>query len=661
MTRVMERTTPFRRLALLGLGLLLIAGLSLVPRTTLAQNEGEERITLNLKDAEITALIDTVAEVTGRSFVVDPRVRAQITVVSRESMAEEELYQVFLSILQVHGFSAVDASEVTKIVPDVSAKQLGQAFSGDAAGDEIVTRVLTVENVPVSQLVPILRPLIPQQGHFAAYPPTNVLIISDRAANVDRLARIVSRIDRASDERVEVVRLENAAAGELVRILQSLQPATAEGSVAPLQLAADERTNSIMLSGEEDARLRARAMIAHLDTPIEGGGDTQVIYLRYARASDMAEVLRGISDNIQVREDGAAGGEGGGGNGGGDVAIQADDATNSLVISAPPNVQRELESVVQQLDVRRAQVLIEAAIVEVSMDTAGELGFQWGVDGSGSNEGGLGGTSFSIADGASLSRLVNSVSRGEPVDPGSGLSLAIGDLSGGVRFAALLRALASDTDTNILSTPSITTLDNQEAEITIAETVPFVTGEFTGTGAGGGALNPFQTIQREDVGLILTVTPQINEGNSVMLEIEQEVSSVSESTQAVDLITNKRAISTTVLVDDGELVILGGLIDEQVREREQRVPLLGSIPLIGELFRYRSSSSQKRNLMVFLRPRIIRDAETMSRYASRKYNYIRAVQMDRRDQGVPLLADGQTPVLPPLGRPEIPPPFPANR
>ncbi len=623
---------------------------------TPAARAQEERITLNLQDAEISALINTVAEVTGRSFVVDPRVRARITVVSRESMAAEELYRVFLSILQVHRFAAISAGEVTKIVPDINAKQLGPGALDDPAPDDIVARVIPVDNVPVSQLVPILRPLIPQQGHFAAYPPSNVLIISDRAANVNRIAHIIDRIDQTSDDAMEVVRLENASATEMVRILQSLQVGgAAQEGAAPVKLAADERTNSVLIGGDENARLRIRTMIAHPDTPIEGGGDTQVIYLRYANAADLAAVLQGISDNIRTQEgEGAATPVAADG----EISIQADEATNSLVISAPPAVQRELESVIRQLDVRRAQGLIEAAIVEVSMDVAAELGFQWAIDGSDSNEGGIGGTSFDLAGGGSLSNILGSVAQEQTPNPGSGLSLAIGDLAGGVRFATLLRALASDTSTNILSTPSLVTLDNQEAEIRVAQNVPFVTGSFTSTGAGGD-LNPFQTIERRDVGLILKVTPQINEGNSVLLELEQEVSSVSDSTQAVELIINTRSIRTTVLVDSGELVILGGLIDEQVRESEQSVPILGGIPIIGELFKYQRSNSRKRNLMVFLRPRIIREADTMSRYASSKYNYIRAAQLDKRQQGVALLDDSLSPVLPPLGKPEIPAPFPA--
>ncbi|MDN5871314.1 MAG: type II secretion system secretin GspD [Nitrococcus sp.] len=619
-----------------------------------AAEEGGVR--LNLADADITALINTVAEVTGRRFVVDPRVRAKVTVISPRPMGADELYEVFLSVLQVHGFAAVPSGPVTKIVPELIAKQLGSDASGakvDAAkvgADQIVTRVIPVEHVPVAQLVPILRPLIPQTGHFGAYPPTNMLIISDRAANVERLARIVQRIDRAGGDELEVIRLQHASATELVRVLQSLQQNDQAG-VAPVRLAADARSNSILMSGDEAARLRLRTIIAHLDTPLTHGGDTQVIFLRYSKAKEVAEVLRGVIQSIQQQGKAKPVIQGDG-----DVGIQAHEATNSLVISAPPKVQAELEAVVRQLDVRRAQVLIEAAIAEVSMDQAAELGIQWAVDATGSGIA-TGGTSFSAGSGSSLAGIISSLSQQQIPSLGDGLSLALGDLAGGIQFATLVRALASDTDTNILSTPTLVTLDNEEAQITVAQNVPFLTGQFTTNVSGGGRVNPFQTIQRKDVGLILKVTPHINEGNSVMLEIRQEVSNISSDAQAVDLITNKRVIDTTVMADTGELVVLGGLIDEQVREVEQRVPLLGSIPIIGELFRYRTSSNTKTNLMVFLRPHIIRDAEAMAGHANSKYSYIRAAQLAQRADGIGLLPNAKAPLLEPLKRPKLPPPF----
>lgn len=643
------------------LALALLAGAGAV----LAQEQ--PRITLNLKEADISALINTVADVTGRNFVVDPRVRARVTVISKRAMEPEELYRVFLSILQVHGFSAVPSGEVTKIVPDVNAKQLGQEGAGvePDAVDELVTRVIPVDNVPVAQLVPILRPLVPQQGHFAAYPPTNVLIISDRVANVERMERIIRRIDRESPEELEVVRLENAQATEMVRILSALQQgqqAQQRGTPA-VQLAADERTNSVLMSGDSATRLRFRTIIAHLDTPLQGGGDTRVVYLRYAKAEDLVEVLQGVSENVPREGAEGAAAQGGAAARGArdDVSIQADPNTNALVITAPASVQRELDSVIQKLDVRRAQVLIEAAIAEISMDTAAELGLQWAVDGTQSNDAALGGTNFTVgSQGSSLAGLLGAVAQDSFPAIGAGLSVAVGNLSGGTRFAALLRALESEGETNILSTPTLVTLDNEEAEIRVAQNVPFITGSFTTDTSG--AQNPFQTVEREDVGIILRVTPQINEGDAVQLEIEQEVSSVSSSAQAVDLITNKRTIKTSVLVDDGQLIILGGLIDDQVRENEQRVPLLGSIPVIGELFRYRSSSRRKQNLMVFLRPRIVREPAIMSRYTGNKYSYMRAQQVAQQARGVDLLQGVEVPTLPPLEeRPELPHPFPQER
>ncbi|MDN5850038.1 MAG: type II secretion system secretin GspD [Nitrococcus sp.] len=642
---VMMTIKPNRRLWLVVLSVTLLSTMALGK----AAEDGGVR--LNLTDADITALINTVAEVTGRRFVVDPRVRAKVTVISPRPMAADELYEVFLSVLQVHGFAAVPSGPVTKIVPELIAKQLGtDASAANVGNDRIVTRVIPVEHVPVAQLVPILRPLIPQTGHFGAYPPTNMLIISDRAANVERLSRIVERIDRAGGDELEVIRLQHASATELVRVLQSLQE-TDETGLAPVRLAADARSNSILMSGDEAARLRLRTIIAHLDTPLAHGGDTRVIYLRYSKAEEVAKVLQGIVKSLPEGDTTKLAAKGDSA-----IGIQAHKATNSLLISAPPKVQAELEGVIRQLDVRRAQVLIEAAIAEVSMDQAAELGMQWAVDATGSGIA-TGGTSFSAGSGSSLAGIIGSLSQQQLPDIGDGLSLAIGDLAGGLQFATLVRALASDTDTNILSTPTLVTLDNEKAQITVAQNVPFITGQFTTNVSAGGQLNPFQTVQRKDVGLILTVTPHINEGNSVMLEIRQEVSNISSDAQAVDLITNKRVIETTVMADTGKLIVLGGLIDEQVSEVEQRIPLLGSIPIIGELFRYRTSSNQKTNLMVFLRPHIIREGEAMAGYANSKYSYIRAAQLAQRADGIGLLPNAKAPLLPPLKRPVLPPPF----
>lgn len=644
--RVMITIKTSRGFGLLVLGMVLLSAMA---RGKAAEEGG---VRLNLVEADITALINTVAEVTGRRFVVDPRVRAKVTVISPRPMDADELYEVFLSVLQVHGFAAVPSGAVTKIVPAVTAKQLGvKGRRAEGAGDRIVTRVIPVEHVPVAQLVPILRPLIPQTGHFAAYPPANVLIISDRAANVERLTRIIERIDRPpSKDKLEVIRLHHASATELVSVLQSLLQRRGQGGLAAVQLAADPRTNSILMRGDEAARLRLRAIIAHLDTPLAHGGDTHVIHLRYAKAKAVADVLRGVVQSIQ-RQGGttpAAGGESA-------VGIQAHKATNALVISAPPEIQAELEVVIRQLDVRRAQVLIEAAIVEVSLNQAAELGVQWAVNGS-AGGGPIASTNFTVGSGASIARIIASLRQDQLPSLGAGLSLLFGNFTGSLRFATLLRALASDSDANILSTPSIVTLDNETAEITVGKTVPFVTGRYITD--VGEQFNPFQTIERRNVGLTLKVTPHINESSSIKLDIELEVSSIAKGAQAaVDLITNKRTITTTVMAHDSELIVLGGLIKEKVQEVEQRVPFLSSIPLIGALFRYHSSTTKKTNLMVFLQPHIIRDAEAMAAHTRSKYSYMRAVQLAQRADGVALLPNATTPVLPPLNHPVLPPPF----
>jgi general secretion pathway protein D len=628
-----------------------------------------ETVTLNLKDADIGALISTVAEVTDRNFIIDPRVKGKVTVISTRPMDSNEVYQVFLSILKVHGFAAVPSGEVIKIVPDVNAKQDGIPTIGDGSpvrGDEMVTRVVGVDNVAAAQLVPILRPLVPQQGHLAAYPATNVLIISDRAGNVDRLVSIVRRIDQVSDSEIEVIPLQHASATEVVRVLTSLERATPGGAAGkgaaaaggPV-LVADERTNSVLLGGDRADRLRLRAIISHLDTPLETGGNTDVIYLKYAEAAEIVDVLMGVG---QVEERGAAGGAKGKAAAApstrSEFDIQADEATNALVITAPPDIMRTLKRVIDQLDVRRAQVLVDAVIAEVGVDTSRELGVQWIISGINNGTGPLGLINFTNT-GTQLTDIANAlIGAREGVQiptPNANVSLGAGriDSEKDINFAGLMNALASDADTNILSTPTLVTLDNEEAEIVIGENVPFITGSFTSTGAGDSATNPFQTINREDVGLTLKIKPQINEGDAMKLNIEQEISNIADSVVgASDLITNKRSIKTTVMVDDGDVVVLGGLIEEQINESEQKVPLLGDIPLLGYLFRSTGADVRKQNLMVFIHPVILRDPAVTERYTNSKYNYLRALQLGREADGVNLMKQERHPVLPEWGNTE---------
>lgn len=625
-----------------------------------------EPVTFNLKEADITAVASTVADITGKNFVIDPRVKGKVTIISSRPMEREEIYQIFLSVLQVHGFAAIETGNVIKIVPSANAKQIAVPLASSRTPgrlDELVTRVIELNNVPAAQLVPILRPLVPQQGHLVAYPPSNSLVISDHAANIERLYEIIRRIDKPSVDEIDIVNLRNASATEVVRILNSLQQGSGgTGNQAILSaqptLVADERTNSILISGEPTARLRLLAVISHLDTPLESGGNTHVVYLHYANATEMREVLTGVSDTIREEQEGTNGNAAAPSS---PISIQADETTNALVITAPPEQFLALQDVIRKLDIRRAQVQVEAVIAEVSSNTAAALGVQWQSTSDTSGSGVFGGTSFQSPTG-----LVPSIG-GVAVNPStanSGGGLALGFFDGTtdvlgtevLNLGALVNLINADTSSNLLATPNLLTLDNEEAEIIVGQNVPFVTGTQQTT---NGLANPFQTIERQDIGLILRVTPQINEGDSVKLDIFQETSSISNSaTAASDIITNTRSIQTSVLVEDGSIVVLGGLIQDNLNESNQKVPGLGDIPVVGNLFRFRESTIDKTNTMVFLRPLIVRNDEHARYIAGGKYDFIRGKQAEIRERGVALIDDELSPLLPEFeDYLELPPPF----
>jgi len=628
-----------------------------------AQAAQQTTITPAFRDADLTQIIEAVSQITGKTFIVDPRVRAQVTILSSTPMSPDAFYETFLSILQVHGFVAVPAGNSIKIIPDANARQLpGQEdlpnrVNGNS--DEFITQVIAVRNVSAAQLVPVLRPLIPQYGHLVAYPASNMLIISDRASNVSRMMRIIQRIDQGGDEEIDIIRLENASAAEIVRVVNALNQAPGqqqEAASTSARLVADDRTNSVLISGEKAARLRLKTLVTHLDTPLETGGDTRVRYLNYADAEQIAgklkEQVTGITQAAPGQPGAAAGPQAAADR---STTIWADKQTNALVVTAPPKIMRSIMSVVDKLDIRRLQVLVEAILVDISESKSAELGVNWAVGNTDSDSTVPIGTFNQTVGGSSIGSIAAAISDPSNIDPSllpSGLTLGAGRfLDAGTNFALLLRALRGDSHTNILQTPSIITLDNEEAEIKVAQEVPFLTGSFTNTGAANaqGQVNPFQTIQREEVGTILKITPQINEGDAVMLKIEQEDSSVAQGTQgAVDLITNKRTVTTTVLVDDGGVVVLGGLITDTAREGENRVPILGSIPLIGELFKTRSGAKEKRNLMLFIRPTIIRDGAQAAVETNAKYNVVRNQQLQRRHGKVTLLPGERQPLLPPI-------------
>ena len=631
----------------------------------------QSTITPNYKDADIRQIVEAVGAVSGKNFILDPRVNAKVTMLSSSPMSADAFYAAFLSILEVHGYVAVTTGDVIKVIPDASARQYaGPIGSSGSAGDDLVTQVLMVRNIGAAQLVPILRPLIPQYGHLAAHPGSNMLIISDRAANVERMVSIIQRIDQSSDDEIEVVPLLHASSSEVVRVLTALtQVPRPDGIPVTTSLVADARTNSVLIGGDKTERLRLRALVAHLDTPLEDGGDTQVRYLRYANAEELATKLQQHFSQQQTTTGGGDGAPAGGGAPMEGVQIWADPQNNAIIANAPPKMMRSLMAIIDRLDIRRPQVLVEAIIVEVTADRTSELGVTWAIDGSRDNnavgvtnfpDGGPGvvqlGTAIAGDGNGNLGNLI-----------GDGITFGVGRISdSGTSFAAILRALQGDADTNIISTPSIVTTDNQEASINVGQEVPFLTGSFSQASTGtGGAVNPFQTIQREQVGVKLVITPQISEGDAIILKISQEISSIAQAASgAVDLITNERTIETTVIVEDGDILVLGGLLEDTLRESDQRVPVLGSIPLLGNLFRSRSTDKVKTNLMVFIRPRILRNRDQAAIETDSKYNYIRDMQQQgqsgRRGR-VPLMPRTERPVLPPIeeyqrGVPVIPNP-----
>lgn len=604
--------------------------------------------TLNLPNTDISALISLVSQRTGKNFIVDPRVKAKVTVISSTPTNASELYEVFLSVLQVHGFAAVPQGDLVKILPEVTARtgpvpDLENDMPANSTSDQLVTHVIKVDNVPAAQLVPILRPLVPQQGHLAAYTATNSLIITDRAANINRLLQIIKRIDVGDSGKVEVIKLQHASAAEIIRIINSLEGQNrADGS--KLKMASDDRTNSLLLSGDKTSRLRVRSLIAHLDTPLDTGGNTKVVYLKYAKADELVNILTGVSQGqskVGISIEPSSGGQGAApapeASGEGqqlrpqvtnitqgnvqastesNIDIQADPQTNALIITAPPGEMKNILAVVRQLDIRRAQVLVEAIIAEVSESTARELG-AGALLGNGTGDpviasnlgGALAGAAATFANPSAL---------------GGGLSMLLGNDGSNADIAFVIRAIASDSENNILSTPSLVTLDNEEASIVVGSNVPIITSSEVTNGN-----NPFQTIKREDVGIKLKIKPQINEGDTIKLVIEQEVSQVEDNASggASDIVTSKRTINTTVLIDDGQTLVLGGLIDESSANSIEKVPFLGDIPFLGKLFQYKSKRRNKRNLMVFIHPTILRDSRTAQYYSSEKYNFLRSQQM----------------------------------
>jgi general secretion pathway protein D len=642
----------------------LLLGLTILTPSPLPAAEKEKetaRLTLNFQDVDIATVVASISKITGRTFIIDPRVKGKVTIIAAREVPEKEVYPIFLAILQVHDFAAVEDGDVTKIIPLEQAKHDGWAPLPDGEtetpADSMVTTLIPLQHVAADKLIAVLRPLLPPKSYLAAQPDSNVLIISDRAGNIVRIQQLVDQLDQdRSGGGIEVVKLQYAGASDVVRVITGLNGQTAKtpGDSSSLKLIADERTNSVIINGGEGERLQAKTLIAHLDTPIEIEGDTQVVFLKYAKAKDLTPILTKV-EPAKAASPGQAAVPASAAKGL-DFSIQADEATNALIITAPPATMKSLQAVIRKLDIRRPQVQIEAVIAEIVTGVGAELGVQWrATDVSNSNDHGfIGGTNFSGSANPGINALSASLSAFGNL---SGFNL--GYLKGTttilgtevLNLGALVSALASDGNSNILSTPSLVTMDNQEAEIVVGENVPMATGSYTGVGGTSTVQNPFTTYERKDVGLKLKVTPQINEGDTIRLDINQEVSNLSttSNTSTVGLqATSTRSIKTNVMVDDGHILVLGGLISDDIQESIQKVPLLGDIPYLGWLFSYTKSSHNKRNLMVFLRPTILRDQVQGSRITFDKYDYMRRLQEERGRAGVALLPQVVPPVLPPM-------------
>lgn len=641
---------------------------------------------INMKEAEIRQLIEQVSDITGDSFVVDPRVKGKVTVVSNTEMTEKEILEMFESVLRVHNFASIRTGKMVKIVPTQGAKQDNVPVErADSSSDKIITQVIPVSFSSATELVPILRPMVPQYGHLAAVTSANALIISDHSVNVQRILDIVKRIDTAENEESDIIQLKHAWVGDLVKLLEQLAGGAGGkaggaggGGSSRVKVVADERTNRLILRGEKSARQKLKALVADLDRPAEHSMSTQVIYLRFADAVQVSEVLRGIltgqattpSSSSQggfgaqgsSRTSGSSGfGSSSGGLGmssssgmgsagsttgrtgqrqgaaaavqAGNITIQADDTLNALVVRASPTEMSEVRSLIKQLDIRRAQVLIEAAIVEITGDAGKSLGVQWAaidenVAVGGSNFDNVGNSISGILQAALGSGSSEGNSTPELPSLANGLTLAGGstDSEGNPDFALILQAINTASNTNVLSTPSIMTLDNEEAEILVGQNVPFITG----SQLSSSGTNPFQTVERKDVGLSLKVTPQVNEGDTIRLRVTQEASNIAAAStrESTDLITNKRLINTSIIATDGQVIVLGGLMEDTINDRVQKVPLLGDIPLLGALFRSTSKEQQKRNLLLFLRPTIVRDDAMTASVTNRKYNQLRKQGVD---------------------------------
>jgi general secretion pathway protein D len=655
-----------RRIALMTL---LISALAVMPvwaqdtdkNETGGANEtaGPNRSTLNFVDADIESVIAAIGDYTNTTFIIDPRVKGKINLVSEKPLTKPQAFQLLTSVLRLHGYTVVASNGYTKVVPEADAKlQSGPTQAATVRGDQIATQVFRLNFESAANLVAVLRPLIAPNNTINANPGNNTLIITDYADNLQRLGRIIAALDSPSSIEPEVISIRHAVASDIASMVnRMLDPGGPPGgSSAQTSLLVEPRSNSVIVRASSTERANLiKSLIAKLDQPTDHPGNVHVVYLRNAEATKLAQTLRAVvSSDVSVMPPSAPGAAQQPLSSGSPAGfIQADAATNTLIITANETVYRNLRTIIDQLDARRAQVFIESLIVEVNATRAAEFGIQWAsASGDSTSTSRVGGLTAFGSGGDNLITQATAMAAGQIAQPMNGLSIGFfrqDPATGKVGLGALARALASDDDANILSMPNLITLDNEEAKIIVGQNVPFITGQYTTTASGGGAgVNPFQTIERKDIGLSLRVKPQISEGGTVKMSIYQETSSVQDATNSAGIITNKRSLDTNVLVDDGQIIVLGGLIDDTQKDSVSKVPGLGDIPILGNLFKYQKRSRVKTNLMVFLRPTVIRNNEQSVSLSTDRYNYIRNAETAAQPETKLTLPDMGAPLLPPL-------------
>jgi general secretion pathway protein D len=654
----------------------------------------DDTITLNFVNADIQAVVKAVAEMTGRNFLIDPRVQGTVNIIAPKPVPRNLVFPILLSALRVQGFAAVGGElGYVNIVPEADAKFYASA-PARARSDQIVTEVFRLQFESAQQLVATLRPLITPNNVINAFPASNTIVITDYGSNIARARKVISNVDQPQPAQVMAIKLRYAAAIDVGQAVQRLMPELAQptgpGAAPRVALTVDGRTNSLLVRADHPAvAKRIQELADNLDLPGAAGGNIYVVYLKNAQADRLAEALRAIVTGQPLARAAAAApaagppgappppqaaqpvvasgaAPGGAGNPAigalANASIQAHPETNSLVIIAPDAVYQSLRGVIEQLDARRAQVYVEALIVEIATTKAAEFGIQWQAipSGAGTTNAtqGFGIQNFNPSVGSNIGQISR-----DPATIGQGLSLGLirGSITlAGVEIlniAALVRALEQDNTANILSTPTLLTLDNEEAKIQVGQNIPIVTGSFsTLSGAGGAVVNPFQTFERRDIGVTLKVRPQIAEGGTIKLALYQEVSSIFNATNPTGIILNKRSLESQVLVDDGQMIVLGGLISDDVQTGTQSVPVLGEIPILGYLFRYDTRKREKVNLMIFLRPVVLRDAPAGASLTGNRYDIIRGIQGGVQAPDRPPLPSMPGPRLPP----ELPPLMPGQ-